>query len=77
MWGGETPAGTSLGGWAPVPICEGGAEDRPAISLITVEVDGCAASPESADGAARAAELEGHADAIVRVFLQAEAGKSV
>lgn len=76
VWGGERPAGTSLGCWAPVPVSEGGGEDRPAISLITVEVDGCAASADSADPAARAAELEAHADAVVAVFLQAEGGNS-
>jgi hypothetical protein len=76
VWGGERPAGTSLGCWAPVPVSEGGAEDRAAISLITVEVDGCAASREAADPAARAAELEAHADAVMAVFLQAEGGNS-
>jgi hypothetical protein len=69
LWSGETPAGTSLGGWAPVPVVQGVAEDRPAVSLITVEVDGCAASPEATDPAARAAELEAHAEALIAVFL--------
>lgn len=69
LWGGETPVGTSLGGWAPAPITEGGAEDRPSITLITVEVDGLTDSRCATDPASRAAELVAHADAIVRVFL--------
>ena len=70
LWSGETPAGTSLGGWAPAPIAEGGAEDRLPITLITVEVDGLADSKQAADPLARAVELEAHADAIMTVFLE-------
>ena len=70
LWSGETPAGTSLGGWAPAPIAEGGGEDRPPITLITVEVDGLAGSEQTADPRARAVELDAHADAIITVFLE-------
>jgi hypothetical protein len=37
-WSGGTPGGTSLGEWGRQDVSEGGAGDRPSMSVITVEV---------------------------------------
>ena len=66
-------AGTSLGEWASSPITEGGAHDRPAMTIITVEVQHyhpSSAELTAADRNRRLRELEAHRDAIREIFLE-------
>jgi len=70
IWGGEVSGGMSLGGWGPAPVAEGGPDDRASIPIVTVEVAGLEESAAAADPAARAAELDAFADALLRLFLR-------
>lgn len=66
-------AGTSLGEWASSPITEGGAHDRPAMTIITVEVQHyhpSSAELTAADRSRRLRELQAHRDAIREIFLE-------
>lgn len=71
LWSGESPEGTSLGGWGPCAVAEGGPGDRPAIGIVTVEVDGLATSAEAADPVLRRAELTALAETILDEALGA------
>jgi hypothetical protein len=65
-------AGTSLGGWAPQAITEHGPQDRPAMTIITVEVEHfhpSSVEATSAKQAERLHELEAHRDALQEIFL--------
>ena len=64
--------GTTLGMWASHPIAEGGPQDRPAMTIITVEVQHyhpSSAETTGADQARRLRELEAHRDALREIFL--------
>jgi len=66
-------AGITLGGWAPHPISEGGPQDRPAMTIITVEVQHyhpSSAELTEADRNRRVRELEAHSDALRDIFLE-------
>ncbi|NBC33716.1 MAG: hypothetical protein GVY13_13665 [Alphaproteobacteria bacterium] len=71
LWSGETPEGTSLGGWAPCAVADGGPGGRPAVGVITVEVNGLPASAEAADPVLRRAELTALAETILDEALGA------
>lgn len=64
--------GTSLGGWGPRAITEGGAGDRSSLTVITVEVEGQHRSDDAWGTAqqAREDELRATAEALRRVFLE-------
>lgn len=70
-WSGEVPGGTSLGGWGPRDVSEGGAGDRPSISVITVEVPENHRSTDRTGRAAEARRLEllAFRDVIRDIFL--------
>lgn len=64
--------GTSLGGWAPQAITEHGPQDRPAMTIITVEVEHfhpSSAETTPAKQAERLHELEAHRIALQEIFL--------
>jgi hypothetical protein len=70
-WSGGVPGGTSLGGWGPQDVSEGGTGDRPSISVITVEVPENYRSTDRTGTAAAARRLELTAirDVIRDIFL--------
>lgn len=66
-------AGTSLGGWAPHPITEGGPQDRAAMTIITVEVQHYHPSSRElteGDRNRRLRQLEAHRDALREIFSE-------
>jgi predicted deacylase len=71
-WSGSVHGGTSLGGWGPRAVTDGSPVERPAATVITVELPGQHRSddPEAEDPAGRRAEVLAFADAIRRVFLE-------
>ncbi len=70
VWSGEVCDGTSLGSWAPAPVVEGGPGDRDSVGVITVELYGLADSMRHPDPAARAAETDAFAEALLTLFLR-------
>ena len=72
MWSGSVKKGTSLGGWGPQDISEGGPADRPSMTVITVEVPTNKRSDEmgsAKEQAARRKELMAFSDVIRDIFL--------
>jgi hypothetical protein len=71
----SSPKGTSLGDWAPVAVDEGkpGVQDmpgdRPAITIVTVEVEDYFPSAED-DTGEMAKRVEVHRDTLQNVFLE-------
>lgn len=64
--------GTSMGGWAPQAVVEHGPQDRPAMTIITVEVHHFHPSSVEttvARQATRLHELEAHRDTLQEIFL--------
>jgi len=70
----KDPPGVSLGGYGPHDVTEGKATDRPAMTVITMEVGGNERSSEVKDAkklAARKTELRALRDVLLFLFLKA------
>jgi hypothetical protein len=63
------PEGFSLGDWGPAAVGGTGPGARAAMTVITVEVEHYYESSQDPSGA-RAKELQGHSDALMKVFLE-------
>ncbi len=71
QYGGDTPKGTSLGGWGPQDISEGRSTDRPSMTVITVEVATNKRSKDLSGNVddSRLMELAAYRDVIQTIFL--------
>ena len=70
VWGGEVADGVSLGTWGPAPVTTPADQARPAIGIITVEIDGLIRSDAPDAPPDRARELDAFARMVVDGFLR-------